>query len=193
MELDGHHMPRAKPHDRIVDAAIRLFLEEGIQAVAVLRIVREADVAPMTLYRHFDGKDGLIAAAIERWSARRLGWVMEQVDHCGDDPEARFGALWEALGQRPDPGEPDGSLVAVATVELRRDLRHPAWSAIEAHRTALRRLVEDLVEPLGVADPRLLTERLCLLIEGIEAATVAGERARGVYLRTLSEAVRRAS
>ena len=47
--------------------------------------------------------------------------------------------------------------------------------------------------PLGVGDPRLLTERLCLLVEGVEAAAVAGERARGVYLRTLSEALRRAS
>ena len=50
-------------------------LEEGIQAVGVAGIVGEADVAAMTLYRHFGGKDGLVAAAIERWSATaaRLG------------------------------------------------------------------------------------------------------------------------
>jgi AcrR family transcriptional regulator len=191
--MDANQPPSAKPRDRIVDAAIRLFLEEGIQAVGVARIVREAEVAPMTLYRHFGDKDGLVAAAIDQWSARRLGWVMEQVDQCGDDPEARFGALWEALGHQSDPGEPDGSLVAVAAVELRRDPRHRAWTAIAAHRTALRRLLEDLVEPLDAAGPRLLTERLCLLVEGVEAAAVAGERARGLCLRTLSEAVRRAS
>jgi AcrR family transcriptional regulator len=185
--------PRAKPRDRIVDAAVRLFLEEGIQAVGVARIVREAEVAQMTLYRHFGGKDGVVVAAVRRWSERRLRWVVEQVDRYDADPEARFAALWEALEQRAEPGEPEGSLVAVAAVELRRDPRHPAWTAIAAHRTALRRLVEDLVAPLGVADPRLLTERLCLLVEGVEAAAVAGERARGVYLRTLSEAVRRAS
>jgi AcrR family transcriptional regulator len=182
-----------RPRERILAVTTRLFLEEGIRVVSVARIVREADVAPMTLYRHFGGKDGLVAASIERWSTRRVGWITEQVDRCGDDPEARFGALWEALGQRAGPGEPDGSLVAVAAVELRRDPGHPAWSAIAEHRTGLRRLVESLVEPLGVDDPRLLTERLYLLIEGVEAAAVAGERVRGVYLRTLSEAVRRAS
>jgi AcrR family transcriptional regulator len=191
--MDSDQGPRAKPRERLVAAAVRLFLEEGIQAVGVARIVREADVAPMTLYRHFGGKDGLVAAATERWSSRRLGWVKEQVDRCGDDPEARFTALWEALEQRAGPGEPEGSLVAVAAVELRRDPRHPAWTAIAEHRTALRRLVEELVAPLGAADPGLLTERLCLLVEGVEAAAVAGERARGVYLRTLSDAVRRAS
>ena len=190
--MDASRAPRAKPHDRIVAAAVRLFLEEGIQAVGVARIVREAEVAQMTLYRHFGGKDGLVAAAVRNWSERRLEWVEKQLDRHGNDPEARFGALWEALA-RTEPGEPEGSLVAVAAVELRRDPRHPAWVAIAAHRTALGRLVEELVAPLGVADPGLLSERLCLLVEGVEAAAVAGERARGVYLRALSEAVRRAS
>jgi AcrR family transcriptional regulator len=190
MDEDQGH--RAKPHDRLVDTAIRLFLEEGIHAVGVARIAREAEVAPMTLYRHFGGKDGLVAAAIGRWSGRRLGWVRAQVDRCRNDPEARFAELWEAL-ERAEPGEPEGSLVAVAAVELRRDPVHPAWAAIEEHRAALRRLVEDLVVPLGVDDPGRLAELLCLLVEGVEAAAVAGERARGMDLRALSEAVRRAS
>jgi AcrR family transcriptional regulator len=190
MDEDQGH--RAKPHDRLVDTAIRLFLEEGIHAVGVARIAREAEVAPMTLYRHFGGKDGLVAAAIGRWSGRRLGWVRAQVDRCRNGPEARFAGLWEAL-ERVEPGGPEGSLVAVAAVELRRDLRHPAWAPIAKHRAGVRRLVEDLVAPLGATDPGLLTELLCLLVEGAEAAAVAGERARGVDLRALSEVLRRAS
>ena len=54
-------------------------------------------MAQMTLYRHFGGKDGVVAAAVEQWSAWRLGWLKDRLDGCGDDPEARFAVLWEAL------------------------------------------------------------------------------------------------
>jgi AcrR family transcriptional regulator len=182
---------RPRPHDRIVAAATRLFLEEGIQAVGVARIVQEAEVAQMTLYRQFGGKDGVVAAAVEQWSARRLGWVMGKVDRCGDDPEVRFAALWEALGTRPDD-EPGGSLVAVAAIELRRVPRHPAWKAVTEHRMALRQLVEDLVKPLDVAAPELLAEWLYLLVEGVEAAAVAGEPMPASQLSALADAIRRA-
>ena len=56
----------SRPRERILDAATRLFYDKGIQAVGVNRIIAEADVAPMTLYRQFGGKDELVAATIER-------------------------------------------------------------------------------------------------------------------------------
>ena len=46
--------------------SVGLFLQEGIQAVGVARIVEQAGVAPMTLYRHFGGKDGLVVAVLEQ-------------------------------------------------------------------------------------------------------------------------------
>jgi AcrR family transcriptional regulator len=46
---------------------------EGIRAVGVHRIVGEAGVALMTLYRHFGDKDGLIVAALERGAPGRSG------------------------------------------------------------------------------------------------------------------------
>lgn len=56
---------RLRPRERILAVATRLFLEEGIQAVGVARIVEEAQVAPMTLYRQFGGKDGVVVAVLE--------------------------------------------------------------------------------------------------------------------------------
>jgi AcrR family transcriptional regulator len=51
------------PRDRLLDTATRLFMEEGIRAVGISRIIAEADVAFMTLYRQLGGKDELVAAA----------------------------------------------------------------------------------------------------------------------------------
>lgn len=180
-----------RPRDRIVTAAIRLFLEEGIQAVGVARIVQAAGVAQMTLYRHFGGKDGVVAAAVEQWGAWWRGWILDRVDGCGDDPEARLAGLWTALEARLLSEDLSGSLVVVAAVELRRVPQHPAWRAIAEHRMATRQLLEDLVKPLHEDRPADLAGRMHLLVEGVEAAAVAGAPLGSLDLRAIFEAARR--
>ena len=170
--------------------AVRLFLEEGIRAVGVHRIVGEAGVALMTLYRHFGGKDGLIVAALEQWSAESIGWLVDQVDQCGDDPQARFAGLWSAL-ERHLTAEDGGSLVVIAAIELRRSRGHLAWKAIAEHRLAMRQLLEDLVKPLDVADPPAVATRLQRLVEGAEAMAMAGEPDGARDLLGLAATIRR--
>jgi AcrR family transcriptional regulator len=75
----------ANPRDRLLATATRLFLEEGIGTVGVSRIIAESDVALMTLYRQFGGKDELVAAAVEHWSTQWLNRLRERLDGCGDD------------------------------------------------------------------------------------------------------------
>ena len=107
-----------------------------------------------------------------------------------DDPEARFAGLWTALEQRLAE-EAGGSLVVIVAIELRRTPRHQAWKAIAEHRMAVRQLLEDVVKPLNVADPPILAAQLQLLIEGTEAAALAGEPVGALDLRVLADALRR--
>lgn len=46
--------------ERIVDAAVSLFIEQGSRAVSISRICQEADVSRPTFYRCFDDKEALI-------------------------------------------------------------------------------------------------------------------------------------
>jgi hypothetical protein len=163
-----------RPRDRILAEATRLFLEEGNQAVGVARIVEEAQVAPMTL---------------EQWSLEWTGWLVDQLDRCGDDPEARLTGLSAVLEKELHSGEHAGSLAVLAAIELRRAPEHPAWKAIAEHRMAMRRLFEDLLKPLDVTDPAAVAVRLLLLIEGAEAVAVGGGLVGALELRALSEAV----
>jgi AcrR family transcriptional regulator len=48
--------------DRIVAAAVAVADHEGVDAVSMRRLGQELDVDPMSLYRHVDGKDGLLDA-----------------------------------------------------------------------------------------------------------------------------------
>ena len=90
-------MVSARPRDRILTTATELFRSEGIGAVGVNRIIGQADVAPMTLYRQFGNKDNLVAAALEQWSTSWLHRLADAMDRRGDHPSDRFDGLWDEL------------------------------------------------------------------------------------------------
>src|SRR5207302_1048976 len=52
--------------DRLLDAADRLFYQEGVRAVGIDRVLAEADAAKASLYQHFGCKDQLVASYLER-------------------------------------------------------------------------------------------------------------------------------
>jgi len=177
-----------RPRDRILATATRLFLEEGIQAVGVNRITAEADVALMTVYRQFGGKDELVAAALEQWSDQWLHWLTDRLEQCGDDPQARFTGLWDAIQEWLDSGI-RGSLVASAATELRSKPHHPAHKPIAAHRLAMRQLLENLATLVGATDPAALAAQLDIVVEGVEA----GGPAHADNVRALANAAKAAS
>ena len=72
--------------ERILDAATELFWERPGEEVALDEVARRAGVSVRTVIRRFDGKSGLIAAAVERSGER----VQRQRDEApaGDVPGA---------------------------------------------------------------------------------------------------------
>ncbi len=50
--------------DRILDAAIRLFAENGYEATSIKEITRAVNLTESSLYRHFKGKEDLLAEII---------------------------------------------------------------------------------------------------------------------------------
>jgi AcrR family transcriptional regulator len=165
-------MAASRPRERILDAATRLFSDEGIRATAVDRIIAEADVAPMTLYRHFGGKDALVTATLERWSGRWLGWLEGESARAGDDAGGRLEALWDALEKWFADEGFRGSYVANVATELRACPGHPAQAAVAAHRAALRDLLRDLAGAAGAPSPDEAALQLHVLIDGATAVAV---------------------
>jgi AcrR family transcriptional regulator len=181
-------MASVKPHERIVDTAMRLFDQEGIAGVSVGRITSQAGVAQMTLYRHFGSKDELVAAALERWSTRWLHWLESGIDRF-DDAEARFAALWDALAEWFASEGYRGSFVANAAAELRSQPSHPAHQVIATHRVALRQLLENLAKLAGADHPEELATQLHLLFEGAAALSLVDNRLEVTHAaRSLADA-----
>jgi AcrR family transcriptional regulator len=58
--------PKADTRARIVAAAVRLYLEQGLAGASTLAIARAADVAPGTVRNHFPSRDDLSAAVLDQ-------------------------------------------------------------------------------------------------------------------------------
>lgn len=52
--------------DRLVDAALTVFAQEGVDAASIKKIGRAAGVAPALIYHYFESKEALLAAVMER-------------------------------------------------------------------------------------------------------------------------------
>src|SRR5258707_14666879 len=91
----------AAPRERILSAARDLFHRHGIHAVGVDAIAEAAATNKMTLYRHFDSKDLLVAECLRRLAAETdAAWEENAGTHAGGPRGQLLG--W---GRGPGSGE----------------------------------------------------------------------------------------
>lgn len=112
-ETPAERRKRAQ-ESRILDAALELVAESGLEALSIKGIAERADYSPAALYRYFGSKDELVAALALR-AVRALGEALEGC--AGDTPlscatalvrrflafahedEARFGLIHVLLAE----------------------------------------------------------------------------------------------
>jgi AcrR family transcriptional regulator len=86
--------------DRILDAAVAAFWEDPGAQISLDAIARRAGVSVQTVIRRFGGKDGLLAAAIERESERVRGQRDAAVVADASDAVTQLVAHYEEMGDR---------------------------------------------------------------------------------------------
>lgn len=175
------------PRERLLEAGQRLFYARGV-AVGVDALLKEANVARRSLYEHFGGKDGLVAAVIRRASTEDLAWY-ESALAAGGEPRDRLLGLFDRLDELVADPEFRGCRY-FATDLATSDPEHPAHAETEAFRKGLRDLLTREATASGHADPPHAAEQLHLLIEGtlVMAATHDGRHPARVA-RELAAAV----
>lgn len=85
-------MARTTKRDAILEAALALFAEKGVDATTTREIAEQADTSEGNLYRHFEGKDDLARTLLET-TARRFAAILETEVGNEDDPRTRLTAL----------------------------------------------------------------------------------------------------
>src|SRR5205814_8607280 len=76
--------------DRVFEVASNLFRNQGIRAVGVETIVKQAGVAKISLYRNFASKDDLIVAYLNKMDATYWENVDEHLARYDEDPRSQL-------------------------------------------------------------------------------------------------------
>lgn len=169
--------------ERILQTAERLFYDEGIHAVGIQRIIAEAAVTRVTLYRHFASKDDLVAAYL----ARKAGFDHAQVDGIvdahPDDPRAALAELGTALARDDFGAVRRGCPFINASAEFVGT--HPARVAAREIREWVTGRIEELLRRLDHRDPRGTAQQLMMVRTGavVSGALDANEHLTDDYLR----------
>ena len=85
--------------ERIARAAMQRFLAEPYDDVTIASVARDAGVSHQTLLNHFESKDGLFAAAAERFSA---DLAASRAGRATSDPESVVAVLMEQFERSGD-------------------------------------------------------------------------------------------
>lgn len=85
---------------RIIEAAMRLFHEQGYHATGVATILREAGIHAGSMYHFFPSKDALLLGVLETYVEMLQPIVLAPAEAESDDPIERVFALlrWYRLG-----------------------------------------------------------------------------------------------
>ncbi|MFT7841195.1 TetR family transcriptional regulator [Saccharothrix sp. BKS2] len=151
------------PRERLLRTASRLFYAEGIHAVGVDRLVNEAAVTRATFYRHFPGKDDLVAAYLGATGAA----IREAVAGAreGKPPREALHATMGVVGDATRAEDFRGCQFLNAAAEY-PDPDHPVRAVIDDHRAWFLGVLRDLAADLGHPDPDHAARVLVLLRDG---------------------------
>lgn len=159
--------------DELVETALDLFYKNGFHATGIDRILAEAGVAKMTLYKHFGSKDALIVAALRRRDERFRTWFRAAVDRETRSPKKRLMAVFAALDDWLKAPGFLGCPFINAAAEY-KDPADPVHQAAAEHKAEMRAYLVSLAAEAGADDPEELGEQLLLLIDGATIAAHVG-------------------
>lgn len=149
----------------IVSTAYRLFRSDGYHAVGVDRIIAEAGVAKMTMYRHFRTKDDLIAEVLQ-YRATRFEVQLDRLTASEPNVRARILAIvgwYERWFSREDF---HGCAFANAIAEYGHP-DHPVFQAAASQKIAFtERLRSILADEVHDATAKPLATMIAAMFEG---------------------------
>ena len=97
-ELLGLPEPPKTGRERLVAAAVDLFYRNGFGAVGIDQVIASAGVTKTTFYKHFESKDDLMVAAVQRrdeWESQAWGRAIQE--RVGDDPVAQLLGMFDVM------------------------------------------------------------------------------------------------
>lgn len=151
----------------MLDAAARLFIREGVNAVGVDRLAQEAQVSKRSIYQHFASKDAIVADMLREYGPRVVAGYFSAEDD-GRSPRERVMHVYDALHRAAEAGDYFGCPFVNVATEL-RDRDHPAAVVAQHFKGELTSYFQRQAEAAGALSPHVLAVQLTLLFDGASA------------------------
>ena len=161
-------MRRSEIRDHLLETALRLFNQHGYTATGVDLIIAEAGVAKTTLYRHFDTKEDLILAALERQDEQARDAMRAFVEQRADDPVERLLATFDCLETWFRDARFRGCPFVSAAGE-HKDTANPVFRAAALHKRLTLAYFEEIAHAARLAEPKRIAAEINVLHEGATA------------------------
>jgi AcrR family transcriptional regulator len=161
--------------ERILSSAYELFARRGVRAVGVDEVIRRAQVAKATLYRHFPSKDTLVLAFLQRreqlWTK---GWVEAEARRRGETGEARLLAIFDLFDEWFRREDFEGCSFINVLLEM-NDRGTTIGQASAEHLANIRSIIRQLASEAELGDPDTFAHSWHILMKGSIVAAGEGD------------------
>jgi AcrR family transcriptional regulator len=149
----------------LIDTALELFYENGVNSVGINEILKVSGVAKKTLYNHFKSKEELILVTLETRDKAFLQWLDNELCESNNDLEV-IRNLFNGLNHWFRTGVPElllfrGCFFINTSAEFSKE-NNDIKRCCGEHKLKVRALIQKY---LTSSDPALL-DMICLLKEG---------------------------
>lgn len=165
----------AEKRQHIVEMAYRLFKRDGFHATGIDRIIAEAGVAKMTMYRHFPSKNGLIVDVLN-WRAERFRRQLDRIAGAATTPGGKIAAIFDWHERWFESPDFHGCLFQHALAEFGEPTHAVFEAAARQKRDLQQRMRDILAHSLPTGRAEAIATTLSTLIEG---ATFLAEIGQG--------------
>lgn len=172
-------MPRTDKRQHLVDTAYSCFKRDGFHAIGIDRIIAEADVARMTLYRNFPSKDDLIVEVLDQ-RAERFCAQLDRLAEASGSVFDKFAAIFDWYDRWVAQQDFHGCIFAHAIAEY-GSADHPVHQRAVAQKTQhWQKMASILRTELPGERAEHLASALLMLIEGAVLMAQTGQGAAAV-------------
>ena len=159
---------RSEIRDHLLDTALRLFNQHGYHATGIDLIIAEAGVAKTTLYRHFETKEDLILAVLERSDEQARDAMRRFVEQHASHPVERLLATFDFL-EAWFRDELFRGCPFMSAAGEHKDTGNPVFRAASLHKRLVLAYFEELAHAARFAEPKRIAAEINLLHEGATA------------------------
>ena len=150
---------------KIVETALELFYQQGINCVGVDRIIEEAGIAKMTFFKHFPTKKDLILEFLKVRDERYLNWVDTQVKAITTNEAKQLEACLEVMAKWFQLDDFRGCAFINTTVEVGPGDNQEKLICV-SHKNSLSQYLTQLATQAGYKNPEALADLLVIVIDG---------------------------